>query len=340
MQDNSLRVLRGKDIFQLLAGRESEIIATVRRAYSLHGAGKSSLPHSIFLRFPDRPSDRIIGLPAYLKTDEEIAGMKWIASFPGNVQLGIERASATLILNDMQTGRPYCLMEASLISAARTAASAALTASLLAVKRAAYQKMAIVGCGPINEKILTYITALSPSIDSLLIYDIDPERAADFADSAHQSENIAKVLVCGSLEEATSAADLISIATNATQPYINDMSIFQNDAVVLHVSLRDFTAQAILSSVNIVDDVDHVNRENTSIHLASSQIGHTNFISGTITDLLADKDISMLKAPVIFSPFGLGILDIAVADVLHKMAVEQDMGVLIPDFFESGAMGA
>ncbi len=59
-------VISGEQVQQALAGRESEIGALVEATYRLHGAGDSVNPPSYFLRFPDRPSSRIIALPASL----------------------------------------------------------------------------------------------------------------------------------------------------------------------------------------------------------------------------------------------------------------------------------
>ena len=97
-------VISGAQVQGALEGREKEIVELVEATYRLHGAGDSVNPPSYFLRFPDRPSSRIIALPASIGGPTQVDGLKWISSFPENVAAGIPRASAVLILNDHDTG--------------------------------------------------------------------------------------------------------------------------------------------------------------------------------------------------------------------------------------------
>ncbi|GAA3881002.1 hypothetical protein GCM10023084_37430 [Streptomyces lacrimifluminis] len=88
----SFSVISGAQVDGVLSGQEKEVLRLVENAYRLHGEGATINPDSYFLRFPDRPSSRIIALPASVGGDVDVHGIKWISSFPENVEQGIPRA--------------------------------------------------------------------------------------------------------------------------------------------------------------------------------------------------------------------------------------------------------
>ncbi|MCI0485178.1 MAG: 2,3-diaminopropionate biosynthesis protein SbnB [Blastocatellia bacterium] len=332
-QNDSLLILTGSEVISLLEGREREIMETVKSAYETHGRGDSSLPQSVFLRFPGDHANRIIGLPTYLGGETKSAGIKWIASFPSNSGLGLERASAIVILNSVETGRPLAMMEGSIISAKRTAASAVLGAQYLLDGREV-DEAGLVGCGPINFEIASFLLRVLPELRRLIVYDLDPARAEQFINKCRELPGHIEAVVAESVDWVLRRCSLISLATTATVPHIFDISMCWPASVILHISLRDLSPEIILSSDNVVDDIDHVCRANTSIHLAVQSAGNSDFIRCTLADILsgsapARKDDSRIA---IFSPFGLGVLDIALGKLIYDRAKSQGKGVVIDSF--------
>ena len=333
MRDGEIVILKGNQIVNLLKNREKELIEAVSLTYQAHQRGAVSVPHSVFLRFPNDDKNRIIALPAYLGDAFDVAGVKWISSFPGNRSQGFDRASAVMILNSADTGRPEAILEGSIISAKRTAASAALAAQQLHAENKD-TSAAIIGCGLINFEVVRFLLAARPWLKSLTIYDIEPSYALKFKDKCLSTFDGIEMKVTRDLREALASSSLISIATTASTPYIKDLSVCPKGSTVLHVSLRDLSPEAILSCENVVDDADHVCRAQTSIHLAEQRVGNRDFITSSIGAVLLGEAPGRVRpdATVVFSPFGMGTLDLAVGKLVFELALKYTQGDLIEGF--------
>ena len=325
-------VIGGRTIRAMLRARQHDVVSLVRETYRLHHAGSTNNPDSYFLRFPDKPTARIIALPARVQGNRDVVGIKWISSFPENRNLGLERASAAILLNDMATGFPYACLEASDISAARTAASATLAAELLhRGKQAA--AMAVIGTGPIAATVVDFLLGTGWSIGRFWVHDLVAERAAAF--SARLRERGCAADAAATAAEAIGGADLVLFATTSAKPYLDDPALFTPAQTVLHVSLRDLGVAVILSAQNVVDDIEHCLKAQTSPHLAEQATGGRTFVAGTIGDLLAGTLQPDRGHVRIFSPFGLGVLDMALARFAYDAALAEGTATAIDDFFAS-----
>ncbi|MFG3200238.1 2,3-diaminopropionate biosynthesis protein SbnB [Streptomyces sp. NPDC048208] len=329
----SFAVISGEQVHKALAGREKEIVDLVEATYRLHGAGDSVNPPSYFLRFPDRPSSRIIALPASIGGSVGVDGVKWISSFPDNVRSGLPRASAVLILNDPETGYPFACLESSIISATRTAASAALAADWFSRSRPRPTRVGFFGTGLIARYIHTFLAGTGWEFETVGVHDTAAESAAGFRDYLRQSGTSAEVTVHDSAADLIRSSDLVVFATVAGAPHVNDASLFSHNPLVLHVSLRDLAPEVLLASANFVDDVEHCLKADTSPHLVEQRTGNRDFLNGTLYDVMLGRSAPPPDRPIVFSPFGLGVLDLAVGKYVHdETARAGDLGV-IDNFF-------
>ncbi|MGA6161985.1 2,3-diaminopropionate biosynthesis protein SbnB [Amycolatopsis magusensis] len=335
-------VVSGAQVHQVLAGQEKSLVELVESAYRLHGAGHTVNPPSYFLRFPDRPSSRIIALPASLGGERGVDGIKWISSFPENVAAGLPRASAVLVLNDQATGYPVACMESSIISATRTAASAALAADWLSRDRGRPRRIGFVGTGLIARYVHTFLAGTGWEFEDAGVFDLSAAHAAGFRDylSASGQSGSTTVTTHETAEDLIRASDLVIFATVAGEPHVHDVSAFDHAPLVLHVSLRDLAPEVILASVNVVDDVEHCLKANTSVHLAEQATGGREFLSGTLHDVMIGAFTPPAGRPLVFSPFGLGVLDLAVGrHVLDQLRAAGDLHTVADFFFELDRYG-
>lgn len=330
--DRSLLVLGAPDVASLLAGRERELIDLAAQAYGVHGRGDSRLPQSEYLRFPERVRERIIPKAGYLGGEHPAAGIKWIASFPDNVALGLPRASAVIVLNCLHTGRPTTFMEGAQISSQRTAAAAALAARVLH-QGDAYGVVGVVGCGPINAETLRFLRADARPLQALLLHDLQPERVHALANALRDSGFTGPIGFARDAQEVLASAELVLFGTSAVEPSVHHLRDCKPETTVLHVSLRDLGIEAVLAADNLADDVEHVLQANTSVHRAAQREGHHSFLRATLAQVMAGQAAPRLgDRPVVMHPFGLAALDLAFAEQVARLARAQGSGVHLPNF--------
>lgn len=326
-------VIGGKFIHAILAGAQRDIIGLIRHCYLAHHRGRTENPDSHFLRFRDKPEARIIALPAAIKDEQSaltVSGIKWIASYPRNIETNLQRASAVLLLNDYETGYPFACLEASQISAARTAASAVLAAAQLGPKTKSAATLALIGGGPIARTILSYFAADNWQFERVLIHDISAHHRDDFIRNVNAG---GQYRVEATDQAGALQADIVVLATTAGTPWIPQDWRFTARQLVLNVSLRDIAPETLVACNNVLDDVEHCMKANTSPHLAEQRYGHREFIVGTLAEFMEGEKQLVADRPVVFSPFGLGVLDLGLAMFIYQQSQNAQERHLIPGFF-------
>ena len=262
-----------------------------------------------------------------------MAGLKWIASYPGNIQRGFPRASAVLVLNNYETGYPFAILESSIISAARTAASAVLAAHWLNGQSCRANSLGIVGTGFIARYVYEFLVDTGWAIEEVRLHDRSPVESEKFRNTACRLERHRTVTVDPDVAQLVRACDLILFTTVASAPHIADAALFEHNPLVLHISLRDLAPEILLRSQNVVDDVEHVMKANTSPHLTEQQTGNRSFVTGTLAEIMLGHRSVNRSRPIIFSPFGMGILDVAVGKWVYDQAVAAGHDLRLSDFF-------
>lgn len=325
----ALSLLGAEPIEAWLQANPGRLLELVAQAYLDAAEGRAGNPDSYFLRFADSDRNRIIALPAVLDDAQPIAGLKWIASFPENTRHGLDRASALIILNDRHTGYPLACLEGSLISAARTAASAVLGARCLHPTPGRSAAFGVVGCGPIAWRTLRLLQQSGWALEQVKLCDLDPARAERLRRHCQALGLDAQVQP---LERCVRDSDLLLFATSAVRPGIDQTAWFEHAPTVLHLSLRDLAPGVMLAAQNLADDVDHCLKAATSLELAWRQAGHQRFIAGDISQALRGQVTPDPTRPRIFSPFGMGVLDLAVARAIHHDCAAQPH-LRVTDFF-------
>jgi ornithine cyclodeaminase/alanine dehydrogenase len=142
------------------------IIGLLETAFKEKGEGRVEMPPKPGIH---PKSDAFIhAMPAYIPGLKS-AGMKWVSGFPENQRHGLPYITGFIVLNDVETGIPYAVMDCTWITAHRTGAASALSAKYLA--RPENEVLGILACGTQGRTHLLAMASLFP-IKRVYAYDI------------------------------------------------------------------------------------------------------------------------------------------------------------------------
>jgi ornithine cyclodeaminase/alanine dehydrogenase-like protein (mu-crystallin family) len=282
------------------------------------------------LRFVFQPPGEgtLIGLmPAHRAGVAPVYSLKTVCVFPENPQRGLDAHQGTVTLFDGETGEVKALLNASAITAIRTAAVSGVATRLLAREDA--RTLGILGAGVQARSHLDAMRAVR-SFDRIRVYSPTAEHAQEVAAGAAGAEAVA------SAEEAVRDADVVVTATNATEAVLRrewlKPGAHLNSIGGRPPRMRELDPETIAASAFFVDRRESTQNEAGDYLDALEQgaIG-PDHIKGELGEVLigakpgrqGDGELT------IFRSMGLAVEDLAAAEYVVGRARETGTGTTV-----------
>jgi ornithine cyclodeaminase/alanine dehydrogenase len=158
----------------------STMIGLLEAAFREKGSGRIEMPPKPGVH--TRPDAFLHAMPAYIPAMRS-AGIKWVGGYPENYKRGLPYITGLLVLNDVETGIPYAVMDCTWITAYRTAAASALSAKYLA--RPDSGTVGILACGVQGRSNLEALATLF-RLTRVFAYDTRREVQDQFVADVHE----------------------------------------------------------------------------------------------------------------------------------------------------------
>ena len=184
-----------------------EITGIVERVFQEKAKGNVEMPPKPGIH--PLPDSFIHAMPAYVPA-LGAAAMKWVSGYPQNPARGLPYITGMVILNDPETGIPLAVMDASWITAMRTAAASAVAAKFLA--RSSPRVLTIIGCGVQGRSHTEAMTTAFPSIARMKAYDVSADNLRAYTAEMSEQYPYLNIEKCGFPREAVEDADIIVTA--------------------------------------------------------------------------------------------------------------------------------
>ncbi len=199
---------------------EAAIVAQ-REAFRQLWSGAAVVPPRTVL---DVPGGTSLFMPGVL-AEAPVAGLKVVSVIPGNPARGLSPVLGAVLLLDPDTGRPTALMDATFLTALRTAAGSALATDLLADEDASV--LTVFGAGAQAREHIRALRAVRP-IREVRIVSRTVARARALAGSL---EGVAASALT-SASEAVRGAHVVVTATNSPDPVFDGRDLDSGAHVV------------------------------------------------------------------------------------------------------------
>jgi ornithine cyclodeaminase len=253
------------------------------------------------------PIDRIIAMPFSIEGSDGISGIKWISSNQDNYLRGINRANAMLILNDIETRTPLCIMDDTTISSLRTVAVTLIVLERLCPTP---KRVACIGMGKLGRMHAWILRIAFPSVEKIFCFSNN----ASFDDIIDD-----KIVKSSCWREALRQAEVIITTTSACNPYVYAKDINDNQ-LIINISLMDFALDVFQKAFIIVDDWFQCTQAQKVFKQGVDKGLFKREDIIELPDLLfgKSKDRTFQEGIVMVNLLGMSIEDIFVAKALYE----------------------
>ncbi len=318
MAGTGVRYLSRADVEAVgLAG--TEVIEILDAAFRAKRDGAVELPPKIGVH--PREDAFIHAMPAYLGAGDAV-GIKWVAGYETNQELGLPYLHGLLVLSDAGTGRPLAVMDATWITEVRTAAASMLGIRALAERPV--EAIGILGCGRQGTVHLEFAREVFPELRRVTLYDRHSERAEALG-AAHPD---LEARVAPAAEELGAGTDVvITCAAIVRDPARPIRRAHLPDATVACAIDYDATLAEDLfedAAAFVVDDVAQ--------YRYHRELGYFAGYPDDPLELCDAIDLAASHPPGlrVFVPLGIAIEDVAVAAELNRRAETAELGTQLP----------
>ena len=298
-----------------------EVIDAVENMFRLKGLGLVEMPPKPGIH--TRKDSFLHAMPAYIKGQQEAAGIKWVGGYPDNPAKGLPYITGLFILNDPETGLPLSVMDCTWITAMRTGAATAISAKYLARRNST--SVGIIGCGVQGKSNLLALNELF-DIEKVCVYDRYIESAKAYCQQMENETGLA-INVVDSPQQAVSGMDIVVTAglwTNEPLAVIKpgwlDEGAFASPVDMDSYWSPDAIAQADIFCLDDLSQYDNFSRMGCFTDFPKPNRDLGKIVAGF------EKGRENNLERIIGLNIGMALDDVAVAPIIYEQALQKKIG--------------
>lgn len=306
----------------------SECMRLMSDALVARAEGRAQQPLRTIMR-PEGAAGMLGLMPAYASATRPAFGLKAICVFPENAARGLDSHQGVVLLFSAETGEPLAFINASAVTAVRTAAVSGAATRALAREDAG--DLCIVGAG-VQARSHVEAMAHARTIRRCRIASRNVEHARRLAEDL-KGVYAFPVEAVETVEAAVRGADLIVTATNSAEPVMRREWVADgahiNAVGACTPNARELDAATVAASSLFVDSVESLVNESGDYLLAAREgVVGPEQIRAELGEVLAGAKPGRTSRDdiTLFKSLGLAVEDLAAAAYLYDRCQETGAG--------------
>ncbi len=302
-----------------------EVIKAVEKAFHEKAKRKAETPPKPGIH-PQK--DAFIHAMLAFMPGMKVAGVKWVSGFPENPRRGLPYISGLLILNDLETGFPICVMDCTWVTAKRTGAATAVAAKYLA--REDSKTLGILGCGTQGRSNLEALLIVCKSLEEVRAYDINTENLHKYVEEMSAQHGM-KVVPVNSPKKAVENCDIV----------VTSGPILKNPKPTIEASWLkeggfacplDFDSYWMPDAMHSMDKFCTDDREQLNYFRQEGYFSDIPEVYAELSEIVSRKKRGRenSKERIMSMNLGLAIGDMATAKLIYEKAKQTRAGTMLP----------
>jgi len=302
-------------------------VSLMRDALTALSRGDAVLPLRSKMFLPDQSG--LLGLmPGYLG-DPRSFGLKVVAVMPGNHGTPYDSHQGVVMLFGVEHGEPLAILDASAITAIRTAAASAAATDVLA--RSDAGDLALIGSGVQARTHLAAMKAVRP-LRRVRVWSRNRANAERFASEESKAAGV-PIEVAETAEAAVKGADLVCTTTSSREPVLQGAWLAAgahvNAVGACFPNAREVDTEAVRRARLYTDCRESCLKEAGDFIIPRNEgaidDGH---LVGEVGDVFLGR-IPGRRSPneiTLYESLGVAVEDLAAAHAIHRRARETGAG--------------
>jgi len=302
-------------------------VGLMRDTLTTFARGEAVLPLRSLVRLPD--GSGLLGLmPGYLG-DPQSFGLKVVSVMPGNHGTPYDSHQGVVMLFGLVHGEPLAILDATAITAIRTAAASAAATNALAREDAG--DLALIGSGAQGRTHLVAMRAVR-KLRRVRVWSRTRANAERFARDEAALLGFA-IEVAASAEDAVRGADLICTTTSAKEPVLRGAWLSPgahvNAVGSCFAATRELDTEAVRRARFFTDCRESCLNEAGDFLIARKEGAITDaHLLGELGEVFLGKLAGRVSRDdvTIYESLGIALEDLASAHHIHRCALESGAG--------------